>query len=100
MLNNRKTKVDGICENQQKAESERQKRIKNLKLALSESTKDVNVKFFLKFLKEACFWSELDDNINHDTIIYKKSRRDLWAVIRTLLPKKVLTQIEILEENE
>ena len=39
-------------------------------------------------------------NINTDVLAYKKGRRDSWLILRNLLPKDILAQIEIYDEAQ
>lgn len=98
-LRETKTKVDEILEKQQEADKRQQRELENLKLCCQEIFKDTNGKYFLRFFKRICLWDEEDTNINHDIILYKKGRRDVYQIIRTLLPKDVLAQIEIYDED-
>lgn len=98
-LRETKTAVDELLEKQQEADERQQRELENLKLCCQEIFKDTNGKYFLRFLKRICLWDEEDVNINHDIILYKKGRRDVYQIIRTLLPKDVLAQIEIYDED-
>ena len=97
---NNKSKIDEILEKQKQADLREKKEIENLKLACREVFTDVNGKLFLKFLKKISGWNDQDNNINNEVLIYKKGRRDIWAIIRNLIPKDVLVQIEIYDERE
>ena len=96
---NNKSKIDEILEKQKQADLREKKEIENLKLACKDIFATPNGKFFLKYLKRLCFWSEQDCNINNEILIYKKGRRDIWAIIRNVIPKDVLAQIEIYDEE-
>lgn len=92
------SKIDEIIENQ-KTEIEKQKQeTENMKLVCKSIFDNQNGKYFLKYLKNMCLWSEQDININTEILIYKKARRDIWAIIRNFIPKEILAQIEIYEE--
>ena len=86
---NNKSKIDEILEKQKQADLWKKKEIENLKLACREVFTDVNGKLFLKFLKKISGWNDQDNNINNEVLIYKKGRRDIWAIIRNLIPKDV-----------
>lgn len=90
-----KTKVDELFEKQTEAEKRQQRELENLRTCCKEIFKDTNGKYLLKYLKKICFWEDQDMNVNHDTIVYKKGRRDVWLILRSLIPKDVLAQIEI-----
>lgn len=92
------SKIDELFEKQKQAEEKQKKIVENLKLSCKDIFSTPNGKFFLKFLKDMCFWSEQDRNINNEILIYKKGRRDIWAIIRNVIPKDVLAQIEIYDE--
>jgi len=94
------SKVDELLKKQKEAEEKQKKVIEDLKLASKEVFSTVNGKFFLKYLKRLCFWSEQDLNINNEILIYKKGRRDIWTIIRNVIPKEVLAQIEIYDEDD
>lgn len=98
-FNNRKTDVDKLLEKQKEADERQQRELDNLKLCCSELFNNTNGKYLLRFLKRICHWSDEDMNINHDSIVYKKGRRDVWLILRTLLPKDVLAQIEVYDED-
>lgn len=94
------SKVDELLKKQKEAEEKQKKVIEDLKLASKEIFSTVNGKFFLKYLKRLCFWSEQDLNINNEILIYKKGRRDIWTIIRNVIPKETLAQIEIFDEDD
>ncbi|MCD8378062.1 MAG: hypothetical protein LUB59_04660 [Candidatus Gastranaerophilales bacterium] len=94
-----KSKVDSLLEKQAEAEKRKRKEIENMKLACKEAFKDVNGKIFLQYLKKICGWNDQDNNINNEILIYKKGRRDIWTIVRNILPKDVLAQIEIYGED-
>lgn len=98
-LFNRKSKVDELYEKQEEARKKEQKIVDDLKLACKDIFATPNGKFFLKYLFKMCFWSEQDLNINNEVLIYKKGRRDTWAIIRNVIPKDILAQIEIYDTN-
>jgi len=98
-MKSRKTDIDKLLEKQQQADERQKRELENLQLCCSQIFNDVNGKYFLRFMKRICCWAEEDMNINHDTIVYKKGRRDVWLILRTLLPKEVLAQIEIYDED-
>ena len=93
-----KSKVDEILQKQKEADERERKKTEELKKACRDLFSDVNGKFFLKYLKTICLWSDQDTNINNEILIYKKGRRDIWAIIRNIIPKDVLAQIEIYDE--
>ena len=97
--NRRKTDIDRLLEKQREADERQKRELENLKLCCSELFNNTNGKYLLRFLKRICCWAEEDLNVNHDMIIYKKGRRDIWLILRTLLPKDVLAQIEIYDED-
>lgn len=94
-MKNNKTKIDELIEKQNQAELREKKELENLKISAKEVFKSAEGKHILRFLKKACHWDEQDMNINNEVLIYKKGRRDIWLIIRNLLPKDVLAQIEI-----
>lgn len=96
---NNYSKIDEIMKKQKEQQEKQQKEIENMKIACKEIFKSNEAKFFLKFLKKISFWSEQDCNISNDVLIYKKGRRDMWLIIRNLIPKDVLAQIEIYDEE-
>jgi hypothetical protein len=91
--------VDELLKKQKESEEKQKKIIEDLKLASKELFSTANGKFFLKYLKAICLWSEQDVNINGEVLIYKKGRRDIWTIIRNVIPKDVLAQIEIFDEG-
>ena len=94
----RKSKVDDVYkQEQEKLEREKQE-IENLKIACSDVFSSNNGKYILRFLKKISGWNEQDMNINADVLAYKKGRRDSWLILRNLLPKDILTQVEIYDE--
>ncbi|MDY6358437.1 MAG: hypothetical protein SPL73_05700 [Cyanobacteriota bacterium] len=95
------SKIDEIYKTRQRALEKQKQLEQNLKKSCSEIFSTVNGKFFLKYLKRICLWSEQDTNINPETVLYKKGRRDIWTIIRNVIPRDVLAQIEIYDtENE
>lgn len=100
MNNNSNSKIDEVFKRQQEKEQAEKELTENLKIACKEVFSDVNGKFFLKFLKDICFWAEQDPNINNEILIYKKGRRDIWAIIRNIIPPDILAQIEIYDDRK
>jgi len=92
------SKVDELLEKQAEREKREKQKIENVKLACKELFNNPNGKFFLQFIKRACGWNDSDRNINPEVLIYQKGRRDIWNIIRNILPKDVLAQIEIYDE--
>lgn len=90
--------VDNLFRKQAEREKQKKQKIENMKLVCKEVFNDVNGKFFLQFLKTICGWNDQDNNINPEILAYKKGRRDIWNIIRNILPKDVLAQVEIYEE--
>ena len=94
-MEQRKSKVDEILEQQRKAEQQNEQRTENLKLACKEIAETKNGQYLLKFLYEISGWAEQDCNINNEVLIYKKARRDYWSIVRNIIPPNVLARIEI-----
>ena len=95
-----KSRVDELIQQEQKAKEAEKEYYDNLKLSCKELFAGQNGLFFLKFLKKISLWNEQDNNINNEILIYKKGRRDTWAIIRNLIPKDVLAQVEIYDEEK
>ncbi len=93
------SKIDELLKKQQEAEEKEKKMVEDLKVVCKDIFSTPNGKFFLKYLKRLSFWSEQDLNINNEILIYKKGRRDIWAIIRNIIPKDVLAQIEIYDND-
>lgn len=94
-MEQRKSRVDEILEQQRKAEQQNEQRTENLKLACKEIAETKNGQYLLKFLYEISGWAEQDCNINNEVLIYKKARRDYWSIVRNIIPPNVLARIEI-----
>ena len=94
-----KSNIDELIAKQKEEEEKQKKIVEDLKLACKETLSTTNGIFFLKYLKKISFWAEQDLNINPDILIYKKGRRDIWAIIRNVIPKDVLAQIEIYDKE-
>lgn len=69
-----------------------------LKEALLEITKKDYGRIILRFLKDVCLWDTTDENIDKDILAYKKGRRDIWAILRSFIPKDILAEIEIFDK--
>lgn len=75
-----------------------EKRLKEenvLKQCLKKIVETKEGRIFLKYLNQLCLWSEQDLNINLEYLTYKKGRRDIWVMIRQLIPDETLFEIEI-----
>lgn len=92
-------KIDDLIRKQEENKEKQRQELENLKMASKELFSDVNGKYFLKYLKQICLWSEQDININAELLIYKKGRRDIWTIVRNVIPKDVLALIEIYDET-
>jgi hypothetical protein len=95
-----KSKVDAILTRQKEEKQRQEKMISDLKIACKELFSNNNGTFFLQYLKTLCLWAEQDNNINNEILIYKKGRRDIWAIIRNILPPNILAQIEIYDAGK
>ncbi len=95
-----KCKTDELLKKQLEAEEKQKRKIQELKKACSKIFATPNGKFLLKFLLDFCGWNDQDMNINSEVLAYKKGKRDVWIVIRNLLPKDVLAQVEIYSQND
>lgn len=93
------SKIDEIQKKQLEQAEKEQKLIADLKLCSQDIFSSKNGQFFLKYLKKLCLWSEQDLNINNEVLIYKKGRRDIWTIIRNVLPKEILAQVEIYDND-
>lgn len=91
----RPTRIDAIEQEKVILEEKEKQRQENLKLAAREIFKGNNGIYILNFLKNICLWNEQDTNINPNMVLYKKGRQDIWLVFRNILPKDILTKIEI-----
>lgn len=90
-----KTKVDEILAKEAEQKRKEEKEVEQLKIACKKIFSDKESIFFLEYLFKLCLWAEQDLNINNEILIYKKGRRDIWAIIRNVIPKNVLKEIEI-----
>lgn len=99
MLLRSKTKIDEITKRQQEKEQREKQQVEKLKLACSEIFSNPNGKYFLEFLKNYCGWNSQDMNINPEVLIYQKGKRDVWVLMRNILPKKLVAEIEIYSER-
>ena len=95
MLLNQKSQIDKIETNINEKIAKQQEEIEKLKLACNEIFSNQNGKFFLNYLKNFCGWNSQDMNINLDVLAYQKGKRDVWILIRNVLPKNLLADIEI-----
>ncbi len=95
---NSKTQIEKILKEQQEKTKKQIEEIGKLKLACSEIFSNQNGKYFLNFLKNYCGWNSQDMNINNDVLAYQKGKRDVWILIRNVLPKDLLAEIEIYGE--
>ena len=99
MLINSKTKMDEIYKKQEEKIQREKQQVEKLKLACSEIFSNSNGKYFLNFIKNYCGWNSQDMNINPEVLIYQKGKRDVWVLIRNILPKNLLAEIEIYSEQ-
>ncbi len=99
MLLNSKTKMDEIYKKQEEKIQREKQQVEKLKLACSEIFSNSNGKYFLNFIKNYCGWNSQDMNINPEVLIYQKGKRDVWVLIRNILPKNLLAEIEIYSEQ-
>jgi hypothetical protein len=96
---NTKSKIDELKQSKRKALENQQKELDNLKLSCKEIFKGNNGIYILKFLKNTCLWDSENTNIDKDLLAYRSGRRDIWLILRSLLPKDVLAQVEIYDEK-
>lgn len=94
----RNSRVDELVKINAEKEAKEKKEIENIRLACKDIFNSTNGKYFLQFLKKICGWNDSGNNINSEILIYQKGRRDIWNVIRNILPKEILVDVEIYEE--
>ena len=92
------TKIEEIFK--QRKEDIKKQKIEDdkLKLCCSKIFSSHEGKVVLKYLKKISLFHEQDLNINSETLIYKKGRRDIWLIFRNFLPVQVLAQVEIFDD--
>lgn len=91
--------MDEIYKKQEEKIQREKQQVEKLKLACSEIFSNSNGKYFLNFIKNYCGWNSQDMNINPEVLIYQKGKRDVWVLIRNILPKNLLAEIEIYSEQ-
>lgn len=91
---NFKTKTDANEEARKQAIEKQNEEMKNLQIACKEIFRGQNGLYVLRFLKRICNW-ECESNVDANTLIYRGGRRDIWLIMRTLLSKDILAQVEI-----
>jgi hypothetical protein len=96
---NTKSKTDVIQQARIEAQEKQKKELDSLKLACKEIFKGNNGLHILKFIKTTCLWDSENTNIDKDLLAYRAGRRDIWLILRSLLPKDILAQVEIYDEN-
>lgn len=92
--------VDKIIEQEENKKKKEQEEFKKLEMACKEIFTTPDAYYLLKFLYKISLWAEQDTNINSEILIYKKGRRDYWSILRNVIPKGVLAQIEIYGDEE
>ena len=90
-----KTKVDDVIQKEKEKERKEKEEVEQLKIACKKVFSNINGIYFLNYLFKLCLWAEQDLNINSEILIYKKGRRDIWAIIRNVIPPEILKEIEI-----
>ena len=90
-----KTKTDVIEEQRKEVKKFKEEEFKNLQIACKEVFKGNEGFLILKFLKNTCLWDSQNTNIDDGILKYQKGRRDVWLILRQLLPKDILAQVEI-----
>lgn len=100
LFNKRPCKTDVLLKERQEAMNAQKQKIENLKKACSEIFATPNGKYLLQFLLEFCGWNDQDMNINGEILAYKKGKRDVWVLLRNLLPRDVLAQVEIYGQKD
>ena len=90
-----KSWTDAKQEEKKELEKQKQEEYEKLRIACKEIFKGNNGLYFLNFLKNTCLWDSQNTNIDDGILKYHKGRRDVWLIIRALIPKDVLTRVEI-----
>lgn len=88
-------KVDELTKKRQEKKEQEKKFIEDVKTSAENLFNSKNGKFFLKYLMNACLWNEQTINVDSNDVIYKKGRRDIWVLVRNILPKQILADVEI-----
>lgn len=88
-------KVDELMKKRQEKQEKEKKFIEDVMLSCENLFNSKNGKFFLKYLMNVCLWNEQTINVDSNDVIYRKGRRDIWVLIRNVLPKQVLADVEI-----
>lgn len=97
MRKDTQTKIDELLKKQEEADLKKKIEEENLKKCFAKAFASTEGKQVLKYLKKISFWGQQDENINKDVVLYKKGRSDNWAIIRNLIPRETLAQVEIFD---
>ena len=89
------TKAEEIFKRTQKQKENASKEEEKLKAHILEAIEKDGMKVFLQFLKDLSLWDKVDEDINPEVLSYRRGRRDVWLIVRSLIPKDILAQIEI-----
>ncbi len=88
-------KIDELMKKRKEREEKEKNLINNVMMSAENLFNSENGIYFLKFLMNTCLWNEQTINIEPNDVIYKKGRRDVWVILRNILPKKILADVEV-----
>lgn len=92
---NIKTKSDAIKEEKEKELQRQNEEQEKLMFTASKIFSNKNGVYLLKFLKKICLWDSENTNVDKEILAYRAGRRDVWLILRTLIPKEILADVEI-----
>ena len=92
------TKAEEILKRAKKQKENASKEEEKLKACVLEAVKKEGMKVFLQFLKDLSLWDKVDEDINPEILSYRRGRRDIWLIVRSLVPKDILADIEIYDK--
>lgn len=77
----------------QKEQQEKENKI--IKQCFIEACEKEGFKLLLQMIKDLSLWDKVEQNIDAGILQYQRGRRDMWLILRSYVPKDVLSQIEI-----
>ncbi len=98
MFSRAKTKIDELLGRHQEDIKKQKIEDDKLKFCCEKVFSSEEGRVVLRYLKKISLFHEQDLNINSETLIYKKGRRDIWLIFRNFLPAQMLARIEIFDD--
>jgi len=99
-MQHNQTQTDIVNSRKEEQQAIQKQREEKILFVCSKQFSGVNGIYLGKFLAEICLWAKYEEgdiNVDPQSVVYEKARRDVWKILRKFIPAKTLADIEIFD---